>query len=164
MTSALFPGSFDPITNGHLAVLRDAARIFDKVYLVVMTNTYKKYLFTSTQRAAFAREAVRDLANVVVLVKSEMLTTKLAQSLQVSTILRGVRNTADFLYEQQIAGINKRLAPEIATVLLFTDPANSVIASSMIKEIASFGGDVSSLVPTSAAKALRHQLGEHDDD
>ena len=158
MTVALFPGSFDPITNGHVETDKKAAQIFDKVYVVAMTNTSKHYLFTAKERADFIRDALKDIPNIEVLDKPDMLTVNLAHELHARAIVRGVRNSADFRYEQEIAGINKRLAPDINTVLLFSSPENSFVASSMIKELARFDEDVHQFLPVKAAKALRKKL------
>lgn len=158
MTVALFPGSFDPITNGHVETAKKAAQIFDKVYVVAMTNTSKHYLFTAKERADFIRDALKDIPKIEVLDKPDMLTVNLAHELHARAIVRGVRNSADFRYEQEIAGINKRLAPDINTVLLFSSPENSFVASSMIKELARFDEDVHQFLPEKAAKALRKKL------
>lgn len=158
MTVALFPGSFDPITNGHVETAKKAAQIFDKVYVVAMTNTSKHYLFTAKERADFIRDALKDIPNIEVLDKPDMLTVNLAHELHARAIVRGVRNSADFRYEQEIAGINKRLAPDINTVLLFSSPENFFVASSMIKELARFDEDVHQFLPERAAKALRKKL------
>jgi pantetheine-phosphate adenylyltransferase len=158
MTVALFPGSFDPITNGHVETAKKAAQIFDKVYVVAMTNTSKHYLFTAKERADFIRDALKNIPNIEVLDKPDMLTVNLAHELHARAIVRGVRNSADFRYEQEIAGINKRLAPDINTVLLFSSPENSFVASSMIKELARFDEDVHQFLPEKAAKVLRKKL------
>ncbi|WP_407467274.1 pantetheine-phosphate adenylyltransferase [Lactobacillus kitasatonis] len=158
MTIALFPGSFDPITNGHVETAKKAAQIFDKVYVVAMTNTSKHYLFTAEQRADFIRDALKDVPNIEVLEKPDMITVNLAHELHAKAIVRGVRNSADFRYEQEIAGINKRLAPDINTILLFSSPENSFVASSMIKELARFNEDVRQFLPEKAAEALRKKL------
>lgn len=162
MTIALFPGSFDPITNGHVETAKKAAEIFDKVYVVAMTNTSKHYLFTSEERANFIRDAVKDVPNIEVLERPDMITVNLAHELHAKAIVRGVRNGEDFLYEQEIAGINKKLAPDINTVLLFSSPENSFVASSMIKELASFDEDVRQFLPEKAAKALREKLNHEE--
>lgn len=159
MTIALFPGSFDPITNGHIETAKKAAEIFEKVYLVAMTNTSKHYLFSPGERSDFARDALKDVANIEVLEKPDEITVDLAHELNAKAIVRGVRNSADFRYEQEIAGINKRLAPDINTILLFSSPENSFVASSMIKELAKFDKDVSQFLPEKAAKVLRRKLG-----
>ena len=158
MTIALFPGSFDPITNGHVETAKKAAQIFDKVYVVAMTNTSKHYLFTAEQRADFIRDALKDVPNIEVLEKPDMITINLAHELHAKAIVRGVRNSADSRYEQEIAGINKRLAPDINTILLFSSPENSFVASSMIKELARFNEDVRQFLPEKAAEALRKKL------
>ncbi|WP_281828456.1 MULTISPECIES: pantetheine-phosphate adenylyltransferase [Lactobacillus] len=158
MTIALFPGSFDPITNGHLDVAKKAATMFDKVYVVIMTNTNKHYLFNSQERTQMAQEALKDIPNIEVLAKPDQLTVDVARHLKASAIIRGVRNTEDFLYEQQIAGINERLNDQVHTVLLFTDPENSFVASSMIKEVARFNGDIEQFLPANVADALKKKL------
>ncbi|MDH5100307.1 pantetheine-phosphate adenylyltransferase [Lactobacillus kefiranofaciens] len=158
MTVALFPGSFDPITNGHVETAKRAAEIFDRVFVVAMTNTSKHYLFSARQRADFARDALKDIPNIEVLERPDQLTVKLAHELKAKVIVRGVRNSADFRSEREIAGINKRLAPDINTVLLFSSPENSFVASSMIKELARFDEDVDQFLPQMAAQALREKL------
>lgn len=164
MTKAIFPGSFDPLTNGHVDVVRKAASMFDQVYVVVMTNTHKKYLFSATQRARLAQAALQKISNVQVLIRPNSLTVDVARRLGAKAIIRGVRNTEDFLYEQQIAGLNERLAPDIHTILIFTNPRNSFIASSMIKEVARFHGDISQFLPTEAAAALvKKMTGKHEE-
>ena len=159
MSVAIFPGSFDPITNGHVDIINQAAAIFDKVYVVVMVNTAKKYLFTNEEREDLINDAVKDLKNVQVLLKPNQLTINVAHDLGANTIVRGVRNTTDFLFEQQIAEMNKKMANDISTVLLFTEPENSFVASSIIKEIAQFNGDFASFLPTNAAQALKEKIG-----
>ncbi|BDR60428.1 pantetheine-phosphate adenylyltransferase [Lactobacillus xylocopicola] len=159
MNTALFPGSFDPITKGHVEVVRQAARIFDKVIVAVMTNTAKSYLFTVEERMQFVQDALRELPKVEVVKRPDELTIQTARDLQATAIVRGVRNDQDFLYEQQIAAMNKELAPEVETVLLFTRPQDSFVASSVIKEVAHFGGEVSSFLPAMAAAAVKEKLG-----
>ncbi|MBP2057779.1 pantetheine-phosphate adenylyltransferase [Lactobacillus colini] len=155
MAKAIFPGSFDPITNGHLETVRIASKMFDKVYFVIMTNTNKKYLFSETERLHLASDVFKNFPEVEVISRPADLTVNVARELGASAIVRGLRNDADFNYEREIAAINKTLAPELNTVLLLTSPENSFISSSMIKETAMFGGDVSKLVPNIVAKALK---------
>ncbi|WEV37824.1 pantetheine-phosphate adenylyltransferase [Lactobacillus sp. ESL0677] len=159
MTAALFPGSFDPITNGHVGVIKQAAGMFDKLYVVVMTNMAKKYLFTVDERVAFAQDALKDCPNVEVLKRPEDLTVNVARELHAKAIVRGVRNSSDFLYEQEIAAMNKKMVPDVATVLLFTKPEDSFVASSIIKEVAHFHGDISAFLPKMAAEAVKQKLG-----
>ena len=160
MTSALFPGSFDPITNGHVETAKKAAQIFDKVFVVAMTNTAKHYMFTPQERTEFIRDALKDVPNIEVLEAPDILTVELARKLKVNTMVRGARNSEDFRYEQQVAEIDSRIAPDIQTVLLFSSPENSFIASSMIKEIARFNSDISQFLPAKAAKAVKEKLSK----
>lgn len=158
MSVAIFPGSFDPVTNGHVDVIKQAAAIFDKVYVVVMVNTAKKYLFKDNERQKLCQAAVKNLPNVEVLLKPDQLTVNVARDLHANVIVRGVRNNTDFLFEQQIAEMNRKMANDISTVLLFTKPENSYVASSIIKEIAQFNGDFNSFLPNEAAKALKEKF------
>lgn len=159
MSIALFPGSFDPITNGHIDVINQAVKLFDQVYVVIMTNTAKNYLFSADQRLEFVQDAVKNQPKVSVLKRPDELTVKVAHDLKATAIIRGVRNSEDFLYEQQIAKMNKVLAEDIETVLLLTKPENSFVASSIIKEVAHFGGDISAFLPKKAADALTRKSG-----
>ncbi|MDF7638838.1 pantetheine-phosphate adenylyltransferase [Lactobacillus sp. ESL0791] len=163
MTSALFPGSFDPITNGHVDVALQAAAVFDKVFVVIMTNTAKNYLFTADERAVFARDALKNNPKIEVLLRPDSLTVDVAKKLGASVIIRGVRNSADFLYEQQIANTNTQIAPNLHTALFFTKPENSFVASSIIKEIAQFGGSISTFMPEMAAAALKLKFGQNNE-
>lgn len=154
MSIAIFPGSFDPITNGHVDIVRKAAVMFEKIYVVIMTNTHKNYLFQTSERADFVKDSLKEFDNVEILVRPSQLTVNVAKELNAKAIIRGVRNTSDFLYEQQISGINEHLNSNIHTVLLFTNPENSFVASSMIKEVAKFNGDITQFLPKKAAEAL----------
>ena len=158
MTTALFPGSFDPITNGHMDTIEQAAKVFDRLLVVVMTNSSKKALFTPDERVI--KDAVKEhgLANVEVLARPGQLTVDLAKELGAGVLVRGVRNSSDFLYEQQIAQLNRDLAPDLPTVLFMAEAANSALASSMLKEIAMFGGELDRFLSKKAARALKEKL------
>lgn len=158
MVKAIFPGSFDPLTNGHLETIQTAAKMFDKLYVVIMTNTQKKYLFNEQERVELARTIFESDEKIEVIGRPLELTIEVARELGASTIVRGLRNDADFNYEREIAQINKTLAPELDTIFLLTGPENSFISSSMIKETALFGGDVSKLVPPEVAIALKKKV------
>lgn len=151
---AIFPGSFDPVTNGHLDVIARAARLFDEVFVVILTNTSKTPLFTATERLVMLEEATKNLKNVVVQVKDADLTVNVAEALNAGVIVRAVRNTLDLEYERNIAQMNKTLAPKLETILLLTDPKYSHLSSTLVKEVAQFGGDFSELVPPNVALAL----------
>lgn len=164
MVKAIFTGSFDPVTNGHLETIKQASKAFDKVFVVIMTNTSKKYLFSARERAELVEDALADLklANVSVLTRPATLTVDVAKELQTNIIVRGLRNSEDFLYEQQISAMNKKLNPAIETIYFMTSSENSFVASSMIKEIAKFNGDVSQFLPEKAALALKRVLGSNE--
>lgn len=162
MTIALFPGSFDPITLGHLDTIDQAAAIFDRLLVVVMTNTSKKPLFSEQERVDLIQDAVKDLANVEVLARPNQLTVRLAKELGAGVLVRGVRNSSDFLYEQQIAEMNRHLEPALPTALFLARGENAAIASSMVKEIAKYSGDVSQFLPAKAAAALKEKLNGKD--
>lgn len=153
MTKALYAGSFDPITFGHIDVIKRASRIFDKVYVAISINNHKHALFTDDERAEFARQALNQLPNVDVVV-SEELTVQLAHSLGATVLVRGVRGGSDLDSEMSIAGLNEKLADDIQTIFIPTAANYRDLSSSMIKEIAKFHGDVSKFVPGPVAQAL----------
>lgn len=153
MTKAVYAGSFDPITFGHIDVIERASRIFDMVYVAVSINTHKHALFTDDERAEFARQALSQLNNVEIVV-SEELTVELAHRLDASVLVRGVRGGSDLDSEMSIAGLNEKMAADIQTVFIPTAANYRDLSSSMIKEIAKFHGDVSKFVPAPVANAL----------
>lgn len=156
---ALFPGSFDPMTNGHLDTVQRASQLFDKVIVAVMTNTAKKPLFSSDERVALIEAATADLPNVSVVAQAGKLTVDFAHEMDAKFIIRGLRNANDLAYEADIARVNAVLDQSIETVFLLADPAYLSVSSSMIKEVATFGGDVSALVPPAVVQALKQRLG-----
>lgn len=155
--SAIYPGSFDPITRGHLDILGRFNKIFDKVYVAVGNSTKKKYLFSFEERAALVNEVVKDLKNVEV-VPFDGLTVELARKMNAEFILRGVRTAGDFEYEQRMASMNYRLDPSIDTLLVYSRPEFNIISSSLIKEVATLGGDINQFVPDVVAKKLLDKL------
>lgn len=139
--TALFPGSFDPMTVGHLALLRKGLTLFDRIIIAVGVNTEKKNFLPVDERVERIRRAVAALPQVEVTTYS-CLTTDLCHQTGAQFIMRGVRDAADFAYEQKIADINRLVAPDIETVLLFADPTTAVISSTMVRELAAFGKDI----------------------
>lgn len=155
MTKAIFPGSFDPITNGHVKMAIKASQMFDDLYFVIVTNTKKRYLFSPEERVELAAECFKDYPNIHVINKTASLTVNVARELGAKFIVRGLRNETDFSFEREIAAINKTQAPELETVFLLAEPNDSFISSSMIKEVVAFGGNVDQLVPKNVAQGLR---------
>lgn len=136
---AVFPGSFDPITCGHLDLIKRASLIFDEIVVLVMTNTNKSGLFSNVERVELIENEVRDIENVAVESRENVLTVQAAKDLQAQVILRGLRSSRDFLYETDIAAINKKLSPGLETLFIPTDKDYGHISSSLIKEVAKFG-------------------------
>lgn len=151
---AIFPGSFDPLTNGHLDLIKRAAKLFDKVIVAVLSNTAKQPLFSMAERLSLIKQVVADLDNVTVIAQSDDLTVNVAHQLHAQFIIRGLRSSQDFEYENNIAQMNSHLADDIETVFLFTKPRYAYIASSLVKEVARFRGDLNHLVPKCIANAL----------
>ena len=162
MSVAVYPGSFDPITNGHLDIVERAAAVFDTVIVAVLANPKKAPLLSVDQRIAVIRAALashRVPDERVDVASFDGLTVEFARSREASAIVRGLRAISDFETEMQLAHNNRVLAPEVDTVFFMTSAANSYVSSSLVKEIASFGGDVSTMVPAPAREALERALG-----
>ncbi|NQU12394.1 pantetheine-phosphate adenylyltransferase [bacterium] len=156
--TAVYPGSFDPITNGHLDVVRRATRLFDRVLLAVAVNTEKIPLFSVQERVALARASVRGLRNVSV-EHFEGLLVKYARRRGSSVILRGLRAVSDFESEVQLALMNRKLDGRVETVFFVPKDEYTFISSRQVKEVARLGGDVSDLVPRVVKEALLRKLG-----
>jgi len=152
---ALFPGSFDPLTNGHLDLILRASKMYDKIIVAVMTNTAKKPLLTTDEKLELIKENVTSIENVEVIAVESDLTVNVMHRLNASVLVRGVRDVKDFEYEREIAAMNSRLAPDIETVLLLARPEFSFLSSSMIKEVGQFHGDIDQFVPANVEAALR---------
>ena len=143
---AICPGSFDPITLGHLDIITRAATMFDKIIVVVMNNPKKHYSFSCEERCDMISKTVKDIANVEVCYYYGLLASYAAQR-NACAIIKGLRAMSDFEYEFQMALTNKKLNPDIETLFLTTSVENMYLSSSMVKQIASMGGDISSFVP-----------------
>lgn len=156
--TALYPGTFDPITNGHTDLVRRAARLFDQVVLAVAANPEKQPMFTLDERMALAREVVADIKGVSIDGFDDLL-IDCAKRHDARVILRGLRAVSDFEYEFQMAGMNKRLAPDIETAFLPASERDTFISASLVKEIAKLGGDVAAFVHPRVAAALGEKLG-----
>lgn len=153
MVKAVYPGSFDPITNGHLDIVQRASLLYDAVVVGVLNNTSKRALFSVDQRVALVREAVAHLPNVTVVAFSG-LTVDLARELGARVLLRGLRTVADFDGEMRLALTNRCLYPDSETVFLMTDARHVFLSSSIIKELVSLGGSPAGMVPEHVARAL----------
>lgn len=154
----IYSGTFDPVTNGHLDIIERGYELFDYLYITIAQNINKKTLFTVEERVEMLKRATMHLPNVEVVVCSDQLVVDFAKEVGAKTILRGLRAVTDFEYEFQIATTNKRLAPEIETVFLMTKAENMFLSSSTTKEVARFGGDVSSFVPEFVQDALKEKF------
>ena len=158
MTTAVYPGTFDPITNGHSDIIARASVLFERVVVAVAENAGKDPAFDLERRVALARGVLGHIDNVEICSFSSLL-VDLARSLQVDVILRGLRAVSDFEYEFQLAGMNRRLAPELETLFLTPAEQYAYISSSLVREIASLGGDVSEFVHPSVQAALNERFG-----
>jgi pantetheine-phosphate adenylyltransferase len=160
LITAIYPGTYDPVTNGHVDVIRRAAGIFDRVVVgVVGTPTHKQPTFSVEDRVAFLRDALTDLDNVEVDVFKELV-VEFARKWDAKVIVKGLRVISDFEWEFQMNQLNRTLAPEIETVYVMASPEVSFVSSSGIKEIAAYGGNVAELVPESVSKRLRKMYGD----
>jgi pantetheine-phosphate adenylyltransferase len=155
MITAIYPGTYDPVTNGHVDVISRAARIFDRVVVGVVNNPHhKEPMFPVSERVAFLTEALAGLDNVEVDVFSELV-VEFARRWDARAIVKGLRVVSDFEYEFQMNQLNRHLAPDIETVYVMASPQVSFVSSSGVKEIASFGGNVEELVPAIVARRLK---------
>ena len=154
MKIAVYPGSFDPITNGHLNIVERSTKIFDKLIVAVTVDSKKSTLFSAQERKEMIKEATKNIEKVEVKSFSGLLTDFVKKN-KANIIIRGMRAISDFEHESQLALMNKRLAPEIETIFLVTCSKYSYLNSSIVKEIASFNGDISRLVPEIVEKNLK---------
>jgi pantetheine-phosphate adenylyltransferase, bacterial len=159
MTKAIYAGSFDPFTLGHLDIVNRASKMFDEVIVALGTNTSKKSLFTADEKLEMIQEVIDEYSNdnVKVIQYTDGLIVNLAKKLDAKVMLRGLRSVADMEYEMNIASMNKTQAPEIESVFLMADEKYRFVSSSLIKEIAQFDGDVSGMVPENIAKRMKEK-------
>lgn len=154
MRTAVYPGSFDPITNGHLDIIKRASRVYDKVVVGVLSNKSKMPLFTAEERVDMIKRVTSELDNVEV-DTFEGLLVDFAKSKNATVIVKGLRTVADFEYEFQMALLNKALNPEYETMFMMTDTKYSYISSSMVKELAGFHGDLTGFVPCDIIETIK---------
>lgn len=155
--TAIYPGSFDPITLGHVDIIRRLAPLYDKLIVVVANSLSKSYLFDISEREELARAQLKDLKNVQVQAFDGLVVDH-ARKVNANVIIRGLRAISDFEVEFAMANMNKKLAPDIETLIVFTRPEFSYVASRMVKEVAHYGGDLTGLVPENVRYALEAKL------
>tara|TARA_B100000700_G_scaffold201632_1_gene221775 strand:+ start:526 stop:1020 length:495 start_codon:yes stop_codon:yes gene_type:complete len=157
--NALYPGTFDPITYGHIDVIKKALKIVDRVIIAVSENSNKNYLFDINERLNIINKALfKDLkmkSSKIKIISFNSLTTDLCKKMNAKIILRGLRAVSDFEYEFQLAGMNRKLNNKIETVFLMSDVENQIISSKFVKEIIELGGDVRKFTTKSTVKALK---------
>ncbi|MEO1037993.1 MAG: pantetheine-phosphate adenylyltransferase [Pseudomonadota bacterium] len=160
--TALYPGTFDPLTNGHLDIIGRAVKLYDKLVIGVATNPSKTPLFTLDERVDMARELAMSVAgSTEIEVRSfEGLLMHFAETVGANSIIRGLRAVSDFEYEFQMVGMNQRLNPDIETVFLMADPRHQAIASRLVKEIARLGGDIDPFVPALVKERLLEKVSK----
>ena len=154
---AVVPGSFDPLTNGHLDIIKRAARVFEEVYVVVMNNSAKNSLFSVEERTGLIEEVTATFPNVKVDSSSGLL-IDYAKSIGASAIVRGLRAVSDFEYEMQITSMNRVLDESIETFFIMTNNQYSFLSSSIVKEVAKYGGTITELVPKQVEEALKQKF------
>lgn len=146
MKIAVYPGSFDPISNGHLDIIKRASKLFDKVYILVANNITKKYTFSNEERVNMIKKVVSDIDNIEI-VLDDGLVVDYAKKVNANVIIRGLRNQNDFQDELTLFSFNRTIQKDIETILLFASPDNLFLSSSAIKELVMFDCDISSYVP-----------------
>jgi pantetheine-phosphate adenylyltransferase len=155
------PGSYDPVTNGHLDIIARSSEVFERVVVAVVNNPVRKEktLFSAEERQAFIEGATEALGNVEVRTFSNLL-VEFARELDAKAIVKGLRAISDFEYEFEMAQLNRKLDPELESIYMIASPQHSFLSSTGVKEMATFGGDVSDLVPAPVAAAMASRLGE----
>lgn len=158
MKTAIYPGSFDPVTNGHLDIIRRASKMFDKLVVVVLINPMKAYSFTIPERCEFLRETTADIPNVEIASYDGLLADYFNLRSDVDVIVKGLRATSDFEYEFQMAHTNKDLNPRAETVFIPASLNTTFVSSSMVKQVAMFNGDLSKYVPACIHERIKQKL------
>jgi pantetheine-phosphate adenylyltransferase len=158
MLTAIYPGTFDPITNGHSDLIARASRLFDRVIVAIAVNPGKNPLFSAEQRLQLSRSVLQEISNTEVVTFDNLLAEYALQQ-GADVILRGLRAVSDFEYEFQLAGMNRRLAPKLETLFLTPAEKYAFISSGLVREIASLGGDVSEFVHEEVEAALNGRFG-----
>ena len=158
MVTALYPGSFDPVTKGHIDVAARAAALFDKVVIAVYATPSKNLLFSTEERVELFSDAVGHLPNVEVR-QFEGLVVRFAQDISAEVIVRGLRSGSDFEYEYEMAFMNRKLAPDVDMVSFMTSQEHMFVSSSLLKEVARLGGDIAEMVTPRVAKAVYAKFG-----
>lgn len=159
MIKAVFPGSFDPPTNGHLDIIQRASKLFDDVDVLISVNPNKKYMFTEQERLEMLQTLLKDYKNIQIHIW-EGLIVNYAKEVGAKVLIRGIRSSNDFSYEFELAHMNQNLNPQIETMFLPSKEKWGVVKSSSIKELALFGGDISRMVPPLVVDALKNKLGK----
>ena len=157
MKIGVYPGTFDPVTNGHIDIIKRGKNLFDKLYVVIPNNTNKLPLFSLEERVALLKEVLKDEKSIEV-TTTDLLTVDFAKNVGATAMLRGLRMVSDFEYELQMATMNKCLNDEIETVFIMSSHEYSFLSSSSVKEIAKFGGDYSSFVPEVVRLAVEKKM------
>ncbi len=163
MTLAIYPGTFDPVHNGHIDIVKRAVKIFDELVVAVYDRPLKSLLFDTSERLTLVKEALGDIQRVR-FASYNTLTVELARQLGATVVVRGLRVFSDFELEFRMALTNKRLAPDVDVVCLITSEEHTFLSSSTVKEVAALGGDVSGMVPPHVARALKARFTELGED
>lgn len=157
MKKAIYPGSFDPITKGHLDIIKRGSKSFDKVIIAVLINSEKQGLFSIEERVSLIKKATVEIDNIEVISFEGLLVDYMKKN-NISIILKGLRNSKDFEYELQMANVNKILENEIESIFMISNPENSYISSSMVKEVCKLGGNISGLVPSEVESIIKKKI------